>query len=1033
MSKKQLLSSQTVLLRGAGRTNIEYSAGPNINITDDVISGRDWSQEMAQIVKGGVSAALSGGDNIQITNDQGINIISVTGDLYSAGPNIDITDRTISGKDWTDDIDSHIASAISGKADSSAIPEIVEYSAGDNINITDHVVSGKDWTYEIGQKVGRDEFVSGMSAVTEHMTEVVSATSGEIIDIISATSGQGGGTCPWISGGKDYGSATEQLQFGSVLPIFSSWGLCADHNHYIWMKGAYIRLPDIDPYLSSYLPLCAFSSYTASMASNMSSNWNYTNSAYSMSLSNYYNKLDISAWSAFTADADVTPYSAGNGIDITDHVISFTGSEGQTYSAGDNIDITNNVISGKSWTDEIIAAVSGKQDTLTFNYDGDNNISAINGSAIGGQGGAEYSAGDNINITNNVISSKSWQNEINAATSGKMDKSMSGQFVRGNNTSGFEISSKADGVSAKVSAGYDRMYISAHGSNYNNNIQIRPDSIYLQYSGANGNKTSIINIDSISSWDAKANPADVSGLLNLESPSGTIEINANKIDANTSAVRITNTLTEIFTGVATAGAQSGVDARNATRIFYRCNGSGNHGISCGGGESYYQILPNTTGWYTGHIGATGASSLQFWGMEITGYSGVYSGEKVELAQVDRFEHDGDGKISAYNGSAFAGEDITTKPLSAGEYISITEDAEKVTIGLSGDVGTKYSAGDNININNYVVSGKDWTNEINSAVSSRLPTSSFTAYSAAHSGDDVTPYSGLDGIKVENHVITITGNVGKVYTGVAPIRVDNTSDEISIDHPWNLSAGNNITISADSALNTLTINSTLDDVTCPLCAGPGVGIYTSGDDVFVSAQGGGNKITYSYSTPATSYSAQGDMTINYQTSQSTPARTTIFVADSAVGLLVPNTVNHNSFLMQDQRGSTTWVDASAVVPSSMSAQASYFSKTYTTADSGDTSINDYPEMNRDWTFNIINWKDSPIYYSAAQGTATLEPGYGVRVHYDLDSDWLDAEPEYYVGGIGMKYATCDMLDNRNIEYVATSAQATQSGVLYIITG
>ena len=198
-------------------------------------------------------------------------------------------------------------------------------------------------------------------------------------------------------------------------------------------------------------------------------------------------------------------------------------------------------------------------------------------------------------------------------------------------------------------------------------------------------------------------------------------------------------------------------------------------------------------------------------------------------------------------------------------------------------------------------------------------------------------------------------------------------------------------------------------------------------------GGGNKITYDYSTPATAYSAQGDLLIRYQTSQSTPARTTVWVADSAVGLLAPNTVNHNSFLMQDYRGSTQWVDASAVVPSSMSAQASYFSKTYTSADEGDSSIDDYPEMNRDWTFNIINWKNTAIYYSAMQGTATLEPGYGVRVHYDLDSDWLDAEPEYYVGGIGMKYATCDMLDNKYIEYVATSAQATQSGVLYIITG
>lgn len=937
MSKKQLLSSQTVLLRGAGRTNIEYSAGPNINITDDVISGRDWSQEMSQIVKGGVSAALSGGDNIGITYDNGINIISVTGDLYSAGPNIDITDRTISGKDWTDDIDSHIASAISGKADSSAVPEITEYSAGPNINITDHVVSGKDWSYEIGQKVGRDELVSGLSAVTEHMVETVSATSSELIDIISATSGQGGGSCPWISGGKDYGSATEQLQFGSVLPIFSSWGLCADHNHYIWMKGAYIRLPDIDPYLSSYLPLSSFSSYTASTYNWLSSVNALANSAYTTAVNNYHNKLDISAWSAFTATADVTPYSAGNGIDISDHVISFTGSEGQTYSAGDNIDITNNVISGKSWTDEIIAAVSGKQPSGDY-YSASNPSGFITSAGVSskletssftaytaahsGDDNQAYSAGNNINITNHVVSGKDWTSAIQSAING-----LSGKYVSGNNTTGFELSryTSFNGL-------WDIRDVTANASSYN---------LYSnQYNG-----------------DAP-NPDYDKHLATLSSD----------------------------------------------KLVFSSNKSGAEQVD----------IPSIQRWNSYSSKA-----------DKTDLNGLMSASKLEF--------DSSGKISAYNGSAFVGEDISTKPLSAGEYISITEDAEKVTIGLSGDVGTKYSAGDNININNYVVSGKDWTNEINSAVSSRLPTSSFTAYSAAHSGDDVTPYTGNGGIKVENHVISITGDVGKVYTGIAPIHVDNTNNEISIDHPWNLSAGNNINIVADSALNTLTINSDIADESIPLCAGPGVGVYASGDNVYISAGAGGNSITYEYATPGSAFTATGDLRVHYETSQSTPARIKAYIGEHGVGLLAPDTVTMKSLLTQDSRGSLTWQPISAIVPEDMSAHASYYAKTYTSSDAGDSCIDDYPAMDKDWTFNVINWKSAPIYYSAAQGTATLDPGYGVRIHYDVDGDWLDAEPEYPAGYIGMKYATCDMLDNRFIEYVATSAQATESGVLYIITG
>lgn len=305
----QMISRNTVLLQGAGRSNIEYSAGPNINITNDVISGRDWTNEITQGGASAVSSHLSAGEYIDLnTNSGGITTISITGDMYSAGDNINITDNVISGKDWTNDIDEHINSAISSKANASAIPEIVDYSAGANIGITNHIISGKDWSYEIGQKVDRSEFVSGLSAVTERMVDTVSATSSELYDIISATSGQGSGqgSCPWISGSKDYGTGAIQLNFGSVIPIFSSWNLSGDHNHFIWMKGAYVRLPDGN----EFLPFSAFSSYTESISNTLQSNWDVTNSAYNMALYNTQNKLDNSAFSAYTGDFNGLKISA---------------------------------------------------------------------------------------------------------------------------------------------------------------------------------------------------------------------------------------------------------------------------------------------------------------------------------------------------------------------------------------------------------------------------------------------------------------------------------------------------------------------------------------------------------------------------------------------------------------------------------------------------------------------------------------------------------------------------------------------------
>ena len=50
-------------------------------------------------------------------------------------------------------------------------------------------------------------------------------------------------------------------------------------------------------------------------------------------------------------------YSAGNGIDIADQVISVTG-DATPYSAGENIDIQDHIISGKDWSQDITEASS---------------------------------------------------------------------------------------------------------------------------------------------------------------------------------------------------------------------------------------------------------------------------------------------------------------------------------------------------------------------------------------------------------------------------------------------------------------------------------------------------------------------------------------------------------------------------------------------------------------------------------------------------------------------------------------------------
>ena len=98
--------------------------------------------------------------------------------------------------------------------------------------------------------------------------------------------------------------------------------------------------------------------------------------------------------------ATQTQYSAGTNIDIQDYVISVTGI---TIP-----DVSNFITSGDAQT-QINNSISGKQDTLISGT----NIKTINNQSILGEGnitiegggtGVTYSAGTNIDITDNVIS-----------------------------------------------------------------------------------------------------------------------------------------------------------------------------------------------------------------------------------------------------------------------------------------------------------------------------------------------------------------------------------------------------------------------------------------------------------------------------------------------------------------------------------------------------------------------------------------------------------------------------------------------------
>lgn len=157
----------------------------------------------------------------------------------------------------------------------------------------------------------------------------------------SALVGEGGGgsgDCPWISGAKIIAD-TQTLTDNMLVQVLSSFTLSGNHNHCIAVKGGMYRFPNRweiasgiaetnyfmpQSSMSGYLPISSFSSYTASIQNSLNSNWDYTNSAYSLSLNNFYNKLDISAFSAWSAtysgNSEVNNYVTNNSSFIDDSV-----------------------------------------------------------------------------------------------------------------------------------------------------------------------------------------------------------------------------------------------------------------------------------------------------------------------------------------------------------------------------------------------------------------------------------------------------------------------------------------------------------------------------------------------------------------------------------------------------------------------------------------------------------------------------------------------------------------------------------------
>lgn len=167
---------------------------------------------------------------------------------------------------------------------------------------------------------------------------------------IAGGSGNGDFT-PWISGAKIIAD-TQLMTDNMLIQVLSSFDLSGNKNHCIAVKGGMYRFPNQwelassvqntnwfmeKSAMSAYVPNSSFSSYTTYAEGRMDSIFQLANSAYTTAVNNYYNKLDISAFSAWSADQGETyTLVGGNNISVSSDddekttTISVTGEVGDT-------------------------------------------------------------------------------------------------------------------------------------------------------------------------------------------------------------------------------------------------------------------------------------------------------------------------------------------------------------------------------------------------------------------------------------------------------------------------------------------------------------------------------------------------------------------------------------------------------------------------------------------------------------------------------------------------------------------------------
>ena len=443
-------------------------------------------------------------------------------------------------------------------------------------------------------------------------------------------------------------------------------------------------------------------------------------------------------------------YSAGNNIDITNHIISVTGDLGHTYSGIDPI-IVNNLTDQIKLSDSFISGVSSissKQDQL--------------------------SAGNYIDITDNIIS-------------------VTGKDYSGVNHINVDNDDEEIGLDSIGNQVIDKV----------NSAQYKWDdtSYVVATNSGNWNSTyTTVNTNS-AAWNERSAPYSAGANIN-----------------------ITN---HVISG---RDWQPEINTKLNTTAFSTVSGTfltAHQNIPSSGNwnSTFETVSTNSAQWGQGGSEYIAGSNINITNKVISGRN--WSPEINTKLNTTAF--------STVSGSFLtAHQDISNKVNRSELSTSGNWNDTYETVSTNsaqwgqGGGGGEYTAGSNINITNHVISGRDWQPEINTKLD-------ITAYSESSStfitSADLSNYytknetSGKDELSeafdstMKENLLglsagTITsyngsafagGGGGKVYSGISPIVVDNVNDTVGLSGTWSIVPGSNINFDTDNVDKTVEIN------------------------------------------------------------------------------------------------------------------------------------------------------------------------------------------------------------------------------------